>query len=322
MSCRLRRIFAGLDARPYLGDDARREFRFYAELFEEALLRIDRKVAEGRLKPLAAPRRPESFRPPEPLARVGIFIGSFDPFQMTHLAAALRFLASERCGSDIVLVAPEGGGNPDKPRRTDYRFRYELLRLQVAGILSPFVLPLDLGEGADTIGVVERLLGRCRPGRLELTHLLGSDALPLALRYLPEDLAAWSAAAARAGVELDLGAFVILRGAEGEEAVPGGAAGLEAAEAAYRSRGLRFAVDERRLSTPSSSDFRARGALTIVLPTDAVLGRLELLFRYSMNRPWMEAGSAGKAEQAGEPERASETGQTGKAEGPALDYEI
>ena len=319
MSCRLRRIFAGLDARPYLGDDARREFRFYAELFEEALLRIDRKVAEGRLKPLAMPRRPEAFRPPSPLARgeMGHLEGIEAPDEDPD--AALRFLASDRCGSDIVLVAPEGGENPSKPRRTDYGFRYELLRLQLAGILSPFVVPLDLGEGEDTIGVVERLLGRCRPGRLELTHLLGSDALPLALRYLPEDLAAWSAAAARAGVELDLGAFVILRGAEGEEAVPGGAAGLAAAEEAYRSRGLRFAVDERRLSTPSSSDFRARGALTIVLPTDAVLGRLELLFRYAMNRPWMEGVPAAKDGTAADAGTAAESR---RAEGPPPEYEI
>jgi len=319
VSCRLRRIFAGLDARPYLGDDARREFRFYAELFEEALLRIDRKVAEGRLKPLAMPRRPEAFRPPSPLARgeMGHLEGIEAPDEDPD--AALRFLASDRCGSDIVLVAPEGGENPSKPRRTDYGFRYELLRLQLAGILSPFVVPLDLGEGEDTIGVVERLLGRCRPGRLELTHLLGSDALPLALRYLPEDLAAWSAAAARAGVELDLGAFVILRGAEGEEAVPGGAAGLAAAEEAYRSRGLRFAVDERRLSTPSSSDFRARGALTIVLPTDAVLGRLELLFRYAMNRPWMEGVPAAKDGTAADAGTAAESR---RAEGPPPEYEI
>ncbi len=281
---RLGKVFAGLDSRSYLGEDARAEFRFYDELFEEALVRIDRRVAAGAIRPCLLRRRGES-RLPEAPARVGAFIGSFDPFQMTHLAAALRFLASDRAAADVVVVIPEGGENPAKPKKTDYRFRFELLRLQLESVFSPLILPLDLGEGADTIGIVERLIAQRAGGRLALTHPLGSDSLPLAARFLPEDLAAWRRAAAEGGVDLDFGAFAVLR----EEGFD-----LSYAEAGYGAHGVRFAADERPLGTPSSTDFRSRGALTIVLPTDAVLGRLELLFRYAMNRPWMGERSAAR----------------------------
>ena len=58
--------------------------------------------------------------------------------------------------------------------------------------------------------------------------------------------------------------------------------------------GSRFEVDEAVVAAPSSTDFRSSRNITIVFPTEAVLSRLELLFRYGMNRAWMTGeGSRG-----------------------------
>jgi hypothetical protein len=274
----MRRVFAALDSRPYLGEEERREFRFYHGLFEDELAIIDRKVREGRIVPIDLEGFPQVLNYPGYVARVGIFIGSFDPFQMTHLGAALRFLASESCEADLVFVVPEGSENPGKPNKSEYAFRYELLRLQLEGIFSPFVVPLDIGKGADTIGIVERLIALHPGARLQLTHVLGSDSLPTATRLLPEDLAVWRAAAATHGVELDHGIHVERRRADDP---------VEPFAEAIRALGCRLAVDDRVVTAPASTDFRQARNITIVFPTEAVLSRLELLFRYGMNQSWM-----------------------------------
>jgi nicotinic acid mononucleotide adenylyltransferase len=293
---RMRRVFAGLDSRPYLGEDERREFRFYHSLFEEALEVIDHKVREGRLVPIDLTGFPQVLNYPGYVARVGIFIGSFDPFQMTHLGAALRFLASDSCEADLVFVVPEGSENPRKPEKSDYSFRYELLRLQLEGIFSPFVIPLDIGRGADTIGIVERLIALHPGARLRLTHVLGSDSLPTATRFLPEDLAAWRAASALHGVELDHSIHVERRAAEDD---------IEIYAEAIRALGCRLAVDDGVVKAPASTDFRQARNITIVFPTEAVLSRLELLFRYGMNQAWMsDPGRGGPA--GGEPAKSGE----------------
>lgn len=277
---RMRRVFASLDARPYLGDAERLEFRHYLALFEDFLSRIDAKVSAGSLRPLDLKGFPQVLNYPGYVARVGIFIGSFDPFQMTHLAAALRFLASPASDSDLVFVVPEGSENPQKPKKSEYQFRYELLRLQLEKVFSPLVVPLDLGSGVDTIGIVERLIDLHPGARLELTHVLGSDSLPVAASFLELDLEAWKARAALRRVDLDHGLFVALR----EATDP-----VDAYEAEVRALGCRYAVDDRILASPSSTDFRASRHVTIVFPTDEVLSRLELLFRYGMNQSWMFA---------------------------------
>ena len=275
---RMRRVFSALDSRPYLGEEERKEFRFYHGLFEKELTLIDAKLREGRLRAIDLEGFPLVLNYPGYVARIGIFIGSFDPFQMTHLGAALRFLASERSEVDLVFVVPEGSDNPNKPNKSEYAFRYELLRLQIEGIFSPFVVPLDIGAGADTIGIVERLIDLHPGATLKLTHLLGSDSLPTATRLLPEDLAAWKARAAARGVVLDHGIHVEMR-SSGDSVEPYGEA--------VRELGSRFEVDETVVSAPSSTDFRSSRNITIVFPTEAVLSRLELLFRYGMNRTWM-----------------------------------
>jgi hypothetical protein len=274
---RLDRVFDSLELLPYLGEAELGDFGYFRSLFDSSLERMDRKALEGRLRPLDLRGFPQELRYPGLAARVGVFIGSFDPFQMTHLAMALRFLASDAGEADVLFIVPEGSPDSRKPLKTDYRFRLEILRRQIVGVLEPFVLPLDIGEGADTIEIVRRLI-RLHPGAsLRLTHLLGSDVLPMAVGLLPDDLEAWGDAAREASVDLDFSIHVARRDRR---------AALAPYTEAARRLGVRMAVDRDPLGTPSSTAFRKEGAITLILPTEAVLSRLELLFRYGMSRPW------------------------------------
>ncbi|MGO8693981.1 MAG: hypothetical protein ACLQMF_09955 [Rectinemataceae bacterium] len=284
---RVHHVFASLEALPYLGDEELRDFRYYEGLFDGAFAGMDRKAREGRLKPLDLRGFPQDLRYPGYSARLGIFIGSFDPFQMTHLAMALRFLSSDASEADALFVVPEGGFDPRKPRKTEYRFRYEVLRRQLAGVLDPFVVPLDIGSGADTIEIVRRLIALHAGASLRLTHVMGSDTLPIALRLLPDDLEAWMTAAERAHVAIDFSIFVVKR--EHRAATRG-------LIEAVRRLGVRIVLDHEVIGTPSSTDFRSERAITLVFPTEAILSRLELLFRYGMNRPWTSAPTAADAE--------------------------
>jgi len=274
---RLGRIFDSLEALPYLNESLFRDFGYFRGLFADSLARIDRKVAEGRLQPLDLRQFPREIHYNLRNARIGVFIGSFDPFQMTHLATALRFLASESSEADVVFVVPEGAFDRRKPGKTEYRFRFEVLRRQIAGVLEPLVVPLDLGEGADTIEIVRRLLAMHPGSTLRLTHLIGSDVLPIAARLLPKDLEIWRREAERNGIGLEFSIHVARRS---KVAVP-----PSLARSVWRL-GVSVAVDRVLIGTPSSSAFRTEGAISLVLPTEDILSRLELLFRYGMYRPW------------------------------------
>jgi len=277
VSRRLYRIFDSLDSLPYIGESELDDFLYFRSLFDDSLERMDRKARDGRLHPLDLRGFPQDLRYPGLSARVGIFIGSFDPFQMTHLAMALRFLASDASEADALFVVPEGSADRRKPLKTEYRFRFEILSRQIAGVLEPFVVPLDIGEGADTIEIVRRLIGLHAGANLRLTHLLGSDVLPIAVGLLPDDLEAWGEAARRSRVTLDFSIHAIRRDSR---------ASLRTLVEAVRGFGVRMVVDREVIGTPSSSAFRTEGAISLVLPTEAVLSRLELLFRYGMSRPW------------------------------------
>jgi hypothetical protein len=287
---RLYRIFDSLDSLPYLGEPELLDFLYFRGLFDDSLERMDRKIADGRLHPLDFRGFPQELRYPSLSARVGIFIGSFDPFQMTHLAMALRFLGSDASEADALFVVPEGSRDHRKPLKTDYRFRLEILRRQIAGVLDPFVLPLDIGEGADTIEIVRRLIGIHSGASLRLTHLLGSDVLPLAVGLLPDDLDAWTEAARRSQVDFDLTLHVARRDMHAQ---------LKPYAEAVRSMGLRMVIDRDVIGTPSSSAFRTEGAISLVLPTEAILSRLELLFRYGMYRSWSGAAPSGPISSEG-----------------------
>jgi hypothetical protein len=291
---RLDRIFDSLDSLPYLGGPELGDFLYFRSLFDDSLERIDRKIRDGRLRPLDLRGFPQELRYPRLSARLGIFIGSFDPFQMTHLAMALRFLASDASEADALFVVPEGSADRRKPLKTDYHFRLEILRRQIAGVLEPFVVPLDIGEGADTIEIVRRLIGLHPGACLRLTHLLGSDVLPMAVALLPDDLEAWGEAALASRVDLDFSIHVARRDRR---------ASLRPLSDAVRRLGVRMVIDREVIGTPSSTAFRNEGAITLVLPTEAILSRLELLFRYGMSRPWSgAAGGDGGRGSAGGPE--------------------
>jgi hypothetical protein len=288
---RLARVFASLEGLPYIGAEDLKEFNYFRALFEDSLARIDRKVSEGRFVPLDLRGFPQDLRYPGLSARVGVFIGSFDPFQMTHLAMALRFLASDASEADALFVVPEGSPDPRKPLKTDYRFRHEILKRQVSGIFEPLIFPLDIGEGADTIEVVSRLIALHPGASLRLTHLLGSDALPMAVSLLPDDLEAWGEAARKHRVNLDFSIHVARRDRRSR---------IRPLVEAVRRLGVRMVVDRTVIGTPSSSAFRSQGAITLVLPTEGVLSRLELLFRYGMYRSW--TGAQQRPPYAGSPE--------------------
>lgn len=274
---RLKRIFESLPHLGYLGREELADYAYYERTMAEALLAIDEKARAGLIRALDTREYPKILRYPDGVARLAVYIGSFDPFQLTHLTIALRLLASPANHSDMVIVVPEGSVNPDKPSKTDYAFRYQIAKMQLSGLFEPFILSLDIGSNADTIEIVRRLIAMHSGMRLELTHLIGSDALPLAAKYIDADLAVWRKQAALSGVDYQHSIHVTKREIKGRVAPD---------MAAIRARGVPLYLERRIVGTPSSTDFRENRVITLVLPTEAIRSKLEILFRYNMNRPW------------------------------------
>ncbi|HCM26174.1 MAG: hypothetical protein A2Z99_01325 [Treponema sp. GWB1_62_6] len=321
MAFKIDEVFSSLEVLPFLRPRDRKEFRYFRRLFRTACAEIDARVDTGAIKPwskrsvetlLSAasvefPRARRSDGPeaqrhkagktesgkdgatrclavPPGTIRAGIFIGSFDPFQMTHLETALRFLSRGDRPADLVIVVPEGAYSNLKPGRSEYDYRFDILRRQAAEAFCPFVVPLDIGENQDTIGIVKRIISLFSGRRLELTHVLGSDVFPMASRWYPEDLAAWRPFADRMDTDLDFASFVVKR-AKGDQ--------IADAIRAARMTGVQVQVDPRPIGTPSSTELREQGVFTIVFPTEEVLEKLEVVFRYGMHRNWLtDRGSA------------------------------
>jgi nicotinic acid mononucleotide adenylyltransferase len=274
---KVRSVFGSLDTYSCLDQRDRREFSYYQDLYEDALLAIDDRILARALEPVDLQDYPQVLAFPRYDIRAALFIGSFDPFQMTHLAAALRYLASPESTAPLVFIIPEGHVNPDKPRRSEYTYRSQMIRWQIEGVFQPLIYPLDIGEGADTIEIVRRFIARFPGARVHITHLVGSDVLPYALKLLPKDMEVWEAEAKYQGVTFRYDIFAIQRG--GDEAW------RKAAEDAW-AKGVTVRYDERSIGTPSSTDFRSNQAFSIVFPTKAVMRHVEVLFRYDLNRPW------------------------------------
>lgn len=274
---RLKKIFESLPLLGYLGPLELRDYSYYERHIVKALLDIDEKARQGAMQPLDTRDYPKIVRYPGGVARVAIYIGSFDPFQLTHLTIALRLLASPHNRSDIVIIVPEGSSNPGKPQKTDYAFRFQIAKMQLAGLFEPFILPLDIGASADTIEIVRRFIAMHTGMRLELTHLIGSDVLPIASRFMEEDLSIWKRQAAQSGVEFNHSVYVARR-----------AIASQSAGHLHHIRSLGVPVHFERsiVGTPSSTDFRENRAITLVLPTESIRDKLEIVFRYNMNQPW------------------------------------
>lgn len=283
-------VFDRLDAYSYLKALDRGDFSYYRDLYEAALLEMDDRIDSGRLVPVDLRDFPDAVRFPRYEIKAAIFIGSFDPFQMTHLAMALRYLSSPDAAASVVFVVPEGCDNPDKPFKSDYAYRFNVLSMQLADVFDPLIVPLDIGQGADTIEIVRRFIAMFPGSALSLTHILGTDALPHAVRLLPEDMAVWHSEAALQNVRFDYEAFVMSR----EDALDP-APYVES----IRAMGHAVRVDPRVISTPSSTDFRDNRMFSIVFPTESVIRHMEVLFRYNLNRPWRVEGSLCESEQNG-----------------------
>ncbi|MGB4585674.1 MAG: hypothetical protein WBH66_01325 [Rectinemataceae bacterium] len=274
---RLKKTFESLPLLGYLGLSELKDYSYYERLIVKALLDVDEKASRGDLRPLDTRDYPKILRYPNGIARVAMYIGSFDPFQLTHLTIALRLLASPSNNSDILIVVPEGSPNPGKLQKTDYSFRFQIAKMQLAGIFEPFIIPLDLGNNADTIEIVRRFIAMHTGMRLELTHLIGSDVLPVASRFMEEDLSIWRRQAALSGVEFSHAIHVARRTGKGKSAPH-----LDH----IRKQGVPVHFERSIVGTPSSTDFRENRAITLVLPTESIRDKLEIVFRYNMNQPW------------------------------------
>lgn len=270
-------VFNRLGAYSCLSANDRIDFSYYRSFYLRSLLDIDARIENGELRPVDLSDFPQVVRFPSYDINAALFIGSFDPFQMTHLAVALRYLSSSAAIAPVVFVVPDGSDNPEKPRKCDYCYRFDLLSMQVADIFGPLIVPLDIGEAADTIEIIRRFIALFPGARVSVTHLMGSDVLPLAVRMLPQDMGVWRAEAERKRVDFSYRAFVVLR--EGHPVSP------ELMESA-RSASQPIHVDDQTIPMPSSTDFREHRAFSILFPTDAAIRHLEVLFRYNLNRPW------------------------------------
>jgi len=308
---RIDEVFSSLEILPFLRPRDRTEFRYFRRLFHSACVEIDDRVDQGRIRPwpktavetllaAAAAAFPRSQSPVQPTistqealfrlavlprpVSVGVFIGSFDPFQMTHLETALRFLSRGERRADLVLVIPEGAYSPLKPDRSEYGYRYDILHRQATEAFRPFIVPLDIGDGQDTIGIVRRIITLFSGRELSLTHVLGSDIFPFAAAWYPKDLDIWRSEAENQNVSFDFGSFVVKRNQTDRVAAHARAA---------RRLGIPVQMDRRPIGTPSSTELRERGVFTIVFPTEEVLEKLEVVFRYGMHRHWLtERGGA------------------------------
>lgn len=277
MARRLRKVFDSLPNLGYLGPMELKDYAYYERLIVRALHAIDEKAIRGEISPIDIRDYPRILRYPGGVARITAYIGTFDPFQLTHLTIALRLLASSSNNSDLVLVVPEGGTSTEKPRKTEYAFRYQLAKAQLEGLFEPFILPFDIGANADTIEIVRRLIAMHSGMKLELTHLIGSDVLPIAANYIRQDLSIWNEQAKVSGVEFSHTVHVSRRSVRGPFAP---------FFSTIREAGVPVVFERSIVGTPSSTDFRENRAITLVLPTEKIRDKLEIVFRYNMNKPW------------------------------------
>lgn len=270
-------VFSLLSAYSYINPVDKRDFSYYLSTFRDSLRLIDERIDRGQLVPADLRDFPLVCRWPDYKIEAALFIGSFDPFQMTHLAMALRYLASDAARAPLVFVVPEGYFNPYKPLKSEYEYRYQLMSMQLESIFEPLVVPLDIGKNADTIEIVRRFIALFPGSSLSLTHLLGSDVLPVAARLLPEDLEIWNVEAKKRAVEFEYNAFVATRL---------GAPPSRDYVRTIKNQGIEIHVDNTPIGAPSSTDFRDGHTFSIVFPARAVIEHMEVLFRYNLNNPW------------------------------------
>ncbi len=274
---KLKRVFDQNACVEYLSCTEIQDYSYYEALLIQGLDGINRRITEGSMWPFDLTEYPKIIRSHDGVVRACIYIGSFDPFQLTHLTVAVRYLASNLCRSDFLIVVPEGSNDSAKPLKTEYGFRLSIAKMQCEGIFDPFIKVLDLGMQADTIEIVRRFIAMHRGLTLELTHLIGSDVLPIAARYISEDMRRWTEEAHDSGVRYIHRVHVVQRGELGD---------TPALMKAFQEESVPVVIDPNIVATPSSTDFRSRRAFTIVLPTPAIRDKMEVIFRYHMHKSW------------------------------------
>ncbi|AEJ20442.1 hypothetical protein [Gracilinema caldarium] len=295
---RVDEVFSSLQSVPFLRTQDKTEFRYFRRLFLSALEKIDQRIINGELVPwtkteINALYEQVQYCPPchglkQPMEHcllvhrrtlhIGVFIGSFDPFQMTHLETALRFLSKGLPPADVVFVIPEGAYSSTKPGRSDYNYRFDILKRQIEDAFRPFIIPLNIGKKADTIEIISRLIQLLCGYTIELTHILGSDMFPLAAKWYAKDLAIWEPIAKEHNVNFHFRAFVVKRNKDDDI--------IEAITMA-KTQGIPVQVDPKPIGTPSSTHLREHGFFTIIFPTLEVIEKLEVVFRYGMHRHWL-----------------------------------
>ena len=105
----------------------------------------------------------------QPMARIGIFSGSFDPIHIGHIAFALQ--AIDRANLDKVYIAPERKP-PRKPGITHPHHRFEMIKLAIRGHDKIELLEL-LGNNFTPAKTLPRLKKKFKKDKLFL--LMGSD---------------------------------------------------------------------------------------------------------------------------------------------------
>ncbi|HOE98119.1 MAG TPA: hypothetical protein PLE76_01265 [Rectinema sp.] len=274
---KLKRIFDQNASSDYFTSDEIRDYSYYERLLIQELEGLDQKISKGKLKPSYIAEYPRVIHADEGKIRACIYIGSFDPFQLTHLTVALRFLASDLSNSDFVVIVPEGSPDTAKPLKTDYAFRYSIAKMQIEGIFDSFIKALDLGMQADTIEIIRRFIAMHSGYTLELTHLIGSDALPIAASLISEDMRIWRKEAQQSKVDYQHSIYVVQRGDIPE---------MHSYLKALKEEDIQIIIDPFSVEAPSSSDFRTKQAYTIVLPTASIRERMEIIFRYHLHKSW------------------------------------
>lgn len=291
-------VFSGLQNIPFLRSEDKTEFRYFRRLFLSALEKIDQRIIRGELVPWTkteiealyeqiqhcSPCR-NLHKPMEHcllvhkrILHIGVFIGSFDPFQMTHLETALRFLSNSVPPADILFVIPEGAYSSTKPGRSDYDYRFDILRRQVEDVFRPFIIPVNIGKKADTIEIISRLIQLLCGYKLEITHIIGSDVFPMAAQWYHKDLEIWKPIAKQHNVDLKFRVFVVKRSKEHD---------IQSLFKTTAAMGIPVQVDPKPIGTPSSTHVREQGVFTIIFPTLDVIEKLEVVFRYGMHRHWL-----------------------------------
>lgn len=280
ISSKVHRCFQSLEELAYLTPIDRKDFYWFRCIYQDALEHIDTRLETGSLTPLDLYNFPTKCCFPYSTCNAAIFTGSFDPFQMTHLAFILKFLAHDQSNTGTVFVIPEGAHNPLKPHRSNYEYRYKLMSLQLKNIFYPLIYPLDIGKDADTITIWKRFIELIPCRVFKLTHLIGTDVLPYAIKMLPEDLAIWNEEAQKKQAEFTYRAYILQRNESYEDIRPL-LKQLDAMQIAYQ-------FDDKPLRSPSSTDFRSNNVFSIVFPTKEMLSHMEIVFRYGLHRSWTE----------------------------------